>query len=393
MWQCGGEMGARRSAVLAAAVLAIAVSGCGAGNSAADWPAPNGSLDGTRAASGSAIDSSTVARLRPAWQFRFASPARPVRDLRLDAARPRGTVYVQDLESNVSALDAVSGRLLWRKRFGQKDGGPNGLAGGDGRIYGSTARSAFALDERTGKLLWLRLLAPRARRRSTPLRSPRTGSSTRAPSASRPAGRGSSTRSTPRAGRCAGGSTRCAATGPSRPKPPAAAPGGRSRSTAQDASTPGPPIPSRGEAPRPTRTAARTAARRSTRTRCWPSTADGQAAPGTTSRRRTTSATTTSPTRRYSAGRIGGRGGVVSPPARAESSTPRTARRASAVAGRRRACTGTTAGRFRRRRVDGVPGLLRRSRDADGLCRRTPLRPVVDLCMSGSATGYENLST
>jgi alcohol dehydrogenase (cytochrome c) len=41
------------------------------------------------------------------------------------------------------------------------DGGPNGLAAGYGKIFGNTNRSAFALDLTTGKLVWLhRLTGP-----------------------------------------------------------------------------------------------------------------------------------------------------------------------------------------------------------------------------------------
>ena len=44
-----------------------------------------------------------------------------------------GRVYLQDLDSNVYALDLATGRLLWRHRFGDPDGGPNGLGVTDGR--------------------------------------------------------------------------------------------------------------------------------------------------------------------------------------------------------------------------------------------------------------------
>ena len=67
-------------------------------------------------------------------------------------------MYVQDLDSNVFALDEKTGRLVWRTRVRQVSGGPNGLAAGDGRIYGNSSRAAFALDEATGKVLWRRRL-------------------------------------------------------------------------------------------------------------------------------------------------------------------------------------------------------------------------------------------
>jgi outer membrane protein assembly factor BamB len=71
-------------------------------------------------------------------------------------------VYVQTLNSNVYALDARTGAVVWRRRFGRPSGGPNGLAAGDGRLYGNTDTAAFALDRATGRVLWTRRLTSRA---------------------------------------------------------------------------------------------------------------------------------------------------------------------------------------------------------------------------------------
>ena len=51
-----------------------------------------------------------------------------------------------------------TGKVVWRTHVRQTSGGPNGLALGDGRIYGNSAKGAFALDEATGKVIWRRLL-------------------------------------------------------------------------------------------------------------------------------------------------------------------------------------------------------------------------------------------
>ena len=128
-------------------------------SAAEEWPAPNGNLAGTRAAAGSAINASNVAGLRPAWRFRFAGYPTSGGIFSSTPIVLGGRVYVQDLDSDVFALDARTGRRVWRTRFLQVDGGPNGLAAGYGRIYGNTNVSAFALDAATGKLVWLRRLA------------------------------------------------------------------------------------------------------------------------------------------------------------------------------------------------------------------------------------------
>src|SRR6185312_920000 len=69
-----------------------------------------------------------------------------------------GTVYLQDLSSNVYALDRATGALKWQHTFNRPSVGPNGVAYGYGRIYGATESEAFALDAQTGKLLWSRKL-------------------------------------------------------------------------------------------------------------------------------------------------------------------------------------------------------------------------------------------
>jgi alcohol dehydrogenase (cytochrome c) len=68
------------------------------------------------------------------------------------------TVYVQDLRSNVFALDRATGAVRWEKRYGFRNDGPNGIASGDGRIYGGTDSEAFALDAKSGRELWRRHL-------------------------------------------------------------------------------------------------------------------------------------------------------------------------------------------------------------------------------------------
>jgi len=68
------------------------------------------------------------------------------------------TVYLQDLNSNVYALDRATGRVRWKHLFNAPNVGPNGVAYGWGRLYGATVSSAFALDPATGKVVWSRKL-------------------------------------------------------------------------------------------------------------------------------------------------------------------------------------------------------------------------------------------
>jgi len=154
-------LGVALALAAAGAALGVVLSRGGAATSppefgryAHEWPAPNGDAASTRAARGSPIDAASIARLRLDWRFRFTAHPGFSGIFASTPLALGGRVYVQDLDSNVFALDAASGRLVWQRRFSMIDGGPNGLAAGYGRIYGSTDRTAFALDARTGRLVW-----------------------------------------------------------------------------------------------------------------------------------------------------------------------------------------------------------------------------------------------
>jgi outer membrane protein assembly factor BamB len=142
---------------VAVAVASLA-SGCGGHAKSGEWTLPSGDLAGTRAAAGAKIDASNVASLRPNWRFRFRSPPSFSGIFASTPIANAHTVYVQDLRSDVFALDRATGALQWEHRFGARNDGPNGLALGDGRLYGATDADAFALDAKTGTLLWSRHL-------------------------------------------------------------------------------------------------------------------------------------------------------------------------------------------------------------------------------------------
>jgi glucose dehydrogenase len=156
---------------LGAAVLALA-AGCGGSGASttgspqappewapnvADWPGHNYNLLNTRATTHSRINSNDVFQLRVKWRFRLTGSGL----FGLMSSTPivlGGTLYAQDLVSNVYAVDVATGKLLWRHNFNSLTVGPNGVAYGWGRIYGATGDGAFALDAATGKLVWKRKL-------------------------------------------------------------------------------------------------------------------------------------------------------------------------------------------------------------------------------------------
>jgi outer membrane protein assembly factor BamB len=158
-------------ALAVALVAAAALAGAGGGSRAAgqvpsvgqpppewganagSWPAHNHDLSNTRATTQSTINSQTVSQLRVKWTFPFKGAS----DFGIYASTPivlNGTVYIQDLQSNVYALDRSTGQVKWRHRFNQQSEGPNGLAFGYGRLYGATVNKLFALDPQTGNVVW-----------------------------------------------------------------------------------------------------------------------------------------------------------------------------------------------------------------------------------------------
>ena len=126
------------------------------------WPAHNLNLANTRATTASSINSTNVARLKPKWRFRlrgsgafgkFSSNPISIGD----------TIYLQDLSSNVYALNRTTGALRWKHVFNRPSVGPNGVAYGYGMLFGATDRSAFALSPTDGHVLWLRKLTRNAK--------------------------------------------------------------------------------------------------------------------------------------------------------------------------------------------------------------------------------------
>ena len=182
--------------LMAVSVLAAACSGTtaqpattvfkGASTASGSWPYPNGDLANTRDAAGSTISSANVSQLREAWSFKLAGKAAAgVGVTGSFAAAPvvvDGVVYIQDLDCNVYALSLATGKLLWEHQVNTPEvsgPGPNGVAVGGGRVYGTTPHTVFALSAATGKVIWSdAACSTRARGRSKSSRRWRAGGST-----------------------------------------------------------------------------------------------------------------------------------------------------------------------------------------------------------------------
>jgi glucose dehydrogenase len=99
------------------------------------------------------IDSGSVSRLEEAWAHPFTGQS-AYGSFASTPVISDGVVYLQDLASNVEAIDLQTGKLLWRKEYDAKDEGPNGVTVAGGRVYGATPTNAFALEQSSGRQIW-----------------------------------------------------------------------------------------------------------------------------------------------------------------------------------------------------------------------------------------------
>jgi outer membrane protein assembly factor BamB len=103
----------------------------------------------------SALEAANVAELREAWSRPIDGTGEGDGFL----ASPIVTddiVFVQDLDSNVAALDLEDGEPYWEKRYDAPALPPGGLSVSRGFqiVMGATPTEAFGLDERSGKEMW-----------------------------------------------------------------------------------------------------------------------------------------------------------------------------------------------------------------------------------------------
>lgn len=154
----------RAIAAVFVAICSAAIAGCGGVRASDEWPMPNRDLGSTRALAESGINRGNIRTLHVAWRFRFPIAPGPSGAVTATPVVSGGVVFLQDMKSNVFALDLKTGRVLWRRLFDAMNPGPNGLAVSGSRVYGATDASAFALDASTGHILWRHVLVTAAAR-------------------------------------------------------------------------------------------------------------------------------------------------------------------------------------------------------------------------------------
>jgi outer membrane protein assembly factor BamB len=99
------------------------------------------------------IDGSSAHNLKLAWEL----PSEAQSTYGSFAASPvvsTGIVFMQDLDSNVTAVNLNTGAVIWEAKLEEPDQGPNGVTVDEGKVFGATATKAFALNATSGEVLW-----------------------------------------------------------------------------------------------------------------------------------------------------------------------------------------------------------------------------------------------
>lgn len=114
------------------------------------WPTANYDYANTRYTKNSGINSGNVNNLQAAWTYQIAKEGGAGSSIILN-----NTVYFEDLESNIVALDLNTGAVKWQKQYNMTVLGPNGVAAGYGKIFAAKGYyDLVALDINSGQELW-----------------------------------------------------------------------------------------------------------------------------------------------------------------------------------------------------------------------------------------------
>ncbi len=120
----------------------------------ADWPLPNRDYANTRATTDAEITAENVGDLGTAWTFHLPGTG-PYGAAASNPIVIGDRVYVQDLASNIFALDFTTGEVIWERRYDNTVVGPNGPAVDWGKVFATvSARDVAALDLETGEEIW-----------------------------------------------------------------------------------------------------------------------------------------------------------------------------------------------------------------------------------------------
>jgi alcohol dehydrogenase (cytochrome c) len=127
-----------------------------------DWITFGRDFSNQRFAPLGAIDRSNVARLAPAWVY----PLGTAGSAQTHPLVVGGVMYVGMAGNDVAAIDAATGREIWRYRHAPRVALPRipsnrGVAVAYGRVFEATDDArVIALDQATGKVVWDKVVQP-----------------------------------------------------------------------------------------------------------------------------------------------------------------------------------------------------------------------------------------
>ena len=148
----------RRCFSLAALGAVLLLASCGGHAASGSWTSANGGAASQRAATTTDLDARTISQLKVRWRFSLRATGTGFGAITSNPIIRGDEVYLQDSNSSVYALDVRSGSLLWKDTIKAPNDGPNGLSVSGSRLYGATDTTAFAIDATSGKRLWSRRL-------------------------------------------------------------------------------------------------------------------------------------------------------------------------------------------------------------------------------------------
>ena len=128
-----------------------------------EWPLPGRDYNNSRYTKDSTINSSTVTQLKEAWKVEFPSFPVGYGSCSTVPLILGGTVYIEDTLSSVRAIDLASGKVKWLHEESNLNAGPNGVAVGWGKVFGTRGTdSVVAYDAASGKELWVKKVSDTA---------------------------------------------------------------------------------------------------------------------------------------------------------------------------------------------------------------------------------------
>lgn len=144
--------------------LPLGLAGLRAQNGAtsADWPSYGGTQLAWRYSALDQINTSNVKKLLPAWQFQTGDYAQGLQSTPIVID---GVLYLSTTHSQVFALDAATGKMMWQYKYPMPRGaGGNiqnrGIAVGFGKVFvGTYDDYMVAIDQKTGVESWKVALA------------------------------------------------------------------------------------------------------------------------------------------------------------------------------------------------------------------------------------------